>query len=348
MGDEVVASAPARHAEAAGSSTSPTVTVAVLGTGSAGMRQLAVFQHFGQVVGVPRRATRRSALERLGYMTAGDLNHARQLGASACVVATDTGAHARDGLLALSLGCEVLMEKPLAVSAEEGAAVVDQAERLGRQLFVGCVLRFSESLARVRQLLPLVGPVHTVRIECQSYLPDWRPTRGYQASYSARALEGGVLLDLIHEIDYAGWLFGWPDAVQARLRNLGRLGIQAEEAAELLWESPTGALVSISLDYLTRPPRRWMRAAGRTGTIEWDGIAQTVTLSLAAAAQEVHHMTQLREAMYVEQAAAFLHALRAQPDERLATGRDGLNALAVCDAARRAAESGGRVPVRCR
>ncbi len=37
----------------------------------------------------------------------------------------------------------------------------------------------------------------------QSWLPDWRPDRDYRESYSARLDEGGVLRDLVHEIDYA-------------------------------------------------------------------------------------------------------------------------------------------------
>ena len=111
-----------------------------------------------------------------------------------------------------------------------------------------------------RDLLPQIGAVHAVRVECQSYLPDWRPGSDYRESYSARADEGGVLRDLIHEIDYATWLFGWPVAVTARYGNTGRLGIAAEEWAELAWEAPADVEVSMRLDYLTRPPRRVMRA----------------------------------------------------------------------------------------
>ena len=42
-----------------------------------------------------------------------------------------------------------------------------------------------------------------------SYLPGWRPGTDYRQSYSAqRRLGGGVLLDVIHEVDYAAWVLG--------------------------------------------------------------------------------------------------------------------------------------------
>jgi predicted dehydrogenase len=144
------------------------------------------------------------------------------------------------------------------------------------------------------------------------------------------------LRDLIHEIDYAGWLFGWPGRVQARVRNLGRLGIGADEMAELSWETGTGCAVSIRLDYLTKPPRRHLTAFGERGTIAWDGVAQTVTLAIGASPPVTVRSSQTREAMLLAQDRAFIQASCETADPRLATGGDGVNALAICDAARRA------------
>ena len=86
------------------------------------------------------------------------------------------------------------------------------------------------------------------------FFPDWRPNRDYRRSYSSRAEDGGVLRDLIHEIDYAVWLFGRPQSVFAKLFNLGRLGIEAEETVDLYWQAMAGYGISIHLDYLSRMP----------------------------------------------------------------------------------------------
>lgn len=314
--------------------------VLVLGTGSAGFRHLATLRAVEGVepLAIPQRRTRLVELRAGGFATAPDVRAAAG-GACAAIVATDTARHAEDAAGAVVAGLDVLVEKPLSTDARQGRKLCLKAAESGRKVFVGCVLRFSESLNTFRAFLKKVGSLHSVRIECQSYLPDWRPARPYRDSYSARAAEGGVLRDLIHEIDYAGWLFGWPVALQAKVRNLGRLGIEADEAAELLWETADGCVVSVSLDYLSRPSRRYMKAAGERGTLEWNGIANIVTVGLAGTTVEVVESSQTRDEMFLEQARAFVRATQGACDPRLATGEDGVRALAVCDAARRASDT---------
>lgn len=319
------------------------VHVAVLGTGSIGMRHLKVLRQMGNVqpIAVPKRRGRERIrfLKEAGYVTALDLEEAVRKGATHCIIATDTGQHVRDGLIALENGLDILSEKPLATSALEASHLTERAKDAGRGVFVGCVLRYSESLNTFRESLEDVGRLHSVRIECQSYLPDWHPQRPYKELYSVRPGEGGVLLDLIHEIDYAGWLFGWPGSVQARVKNLGHLDIPVDEVAELSWETPQGCIVSINLDYLTRPPRRRMRACSEKGTIEWDGIARKVTLMLSGAPTQEFKTNQTRDEMLLEQNCAFVDTINGNCDPRLASSEEGVKALAVCDAARRASDS---------
>jgi predicted dehydrogenase len=138
----------------------------------------------------------------------------------------------------------------------------------------------------------------------------------------------------VHEIDYAGWLFGWPSSLQGKLRNLGVLGIQAEESANLTWETETGCHLSIGLDYLSRPAIRGIVARGGRGTLRWDGITGDALLSTNSKAPKEIGSTQTMRQMYSAQAQAFASACRGDSDGPLATGEDGARALAVCDAAR--------------
>jgi len=316
------------------------VTVAVVGTGSIGFRHLTVLQGLPgvRILALPRRAGRRDELAAQGYETCGTLREAADHGVRLAIIATDPGRHEADGLQALECGYHLLVEKPLAVDAAAARRLCRAAAAAHRQLFVGCVLRFAEALHRFRRELGRIGSLHAVRIVCQSFLPAWRPTRPYRDSYSARAGEGGVLRDLIHEIDYAGWLFGWPTTVTARLRNVGRLGIDAEESAEVVWDLPDGGLVSLHLDYLTQPTQRFVQASGRRGSLTWDVVASTVTLALADQPPQVWQSTQTREAMVLAQDRAAVASCGGSLHPDVATGEDGVRALAVCDAARRASE----------
>ena len=316
--------------------------VAVIGTGSIGLRHLRVLQGLPNVrpIAISYRDERRAELTRLGYLTCANLATAvKTWKLCGCIVASDTSRHMADSLEVFSNGLRCLVEKPVSRNGNEARQLLYAALKANCSLYVGCVMRFSESLAQVRAGLARVGPVHAVRIECQSYLPDWRPNRPYRDTYSAREDEGGVLRDLIHELDYAGWLFGWPTRLQARLVNTGTLGIAAEESADLSWETKEGAVVSIRLDYLTRPPRRQMTVSGCHGTWTWDGVSNQAVYDAAGGWNEQIVSTQTRDAMFSDQARAFLSAGKGEAEPLLASGLDGVRAMLICDAARRASLS---------
>ena len=281
---------------------------------------------------VTRRPEAAAELKAAGVAVAPNLASA---GASACVVASETARHAADAEAAFALGLDVLVEKPLAPDAAQGRRLADSAKRQGRRAYVACVMRFSPSLALLKERLPELGALHAVRAECRSYLPDWRPGRDYKAGYSADAAQGGVLRDLVHEVDYCGWLFGFPAQATGSAANLGRLGIQAEEAAEILWNLPGGGTLSIGLDYLTRRARRGLVADGERGTLSWNAMTGTVTLTPLSGPARSDSRAEDVDARFLAQATAFLGELDGRRDERLASFEDGVKALNVLDAARK-------------
>ena len=316
--------------------------VLVLGTGSIGMRHLRVLGGLGvPAFALPARTT--SAREGLAIVDS--YASAAANGATAAVIATATGRHLADAMDGIRAGYHLLVEKPAASTAAGLAALERAAREADRHVFVGCCLRFDAALGRFREWLPHIGKVHSVRIECQSYLPDWRPGTDHRASYSARRDDGGVLRDLIHEIDYAAWLFGWPAAVSARIGNTGVLRIESEEWADLSWESRDVA-VSIRLDYLTRPSRRIMRAHGELGTLEVDLIQHRVVLERAGTPADTAVVPQERDDMMRDQTRAFLTAANGGDPGHLATLGEGAQALAICDAARLSSQSGEVTVVR--
>lgn len=321
--------------------------VLVRGTGSIGLRHLRVLRDRvgARAVALPTRPERAAELSALGFDVAADFGAAPGDGPLRTVVATDTSRHVSDAREALQRG-DVLVEKPLSADRTGLAELAHAASELGHSVHVAFCLRFDAGLRAFRTRLPEIGGVHAVRIECQSFLPSWRPGSDYRASYSARAAEGGVLRDLAHELDYAVWLFGRPTAVFCALANSGRLGIESEEAADLFWRAPSGASVSIRLDYLSPVARRRMRATGPLGELEWDAVAGEVTLRRAGAEPEREQHRVERDDMYVRQAEAFLRAADGGDADGLATLDEGAFVVALSDAARESSRTGclTRVP----
>lgn len=311
----------------------PATPVVVVGTGSIGTRHLEVL---GKRVGwaLPVRAPRRKKWQRAGYTTVGSLEEAWKKGARACVIATDTRRHLADAKKAVRLGFHTLVEKPLAADRREAVELLKLAKKKKRKLFTACVLRFSKSLNDLRARAARIGKVHSVRIECQSYLPDWRPKRDFRKSYSARAADGGVLRDLVHEVDYAGWIFGWPSSLTAQLANHDQLRIKSEESADLWWETKQGTTVTIRLDYLTRPTRRHVVICGERGMLKWDGAANLVVWLPPKGEISQFSIPQERNDMFARQLKEFLNAVNGKKTYLLASGEDGARAMAICDAAR--------------
>jgi predicted dehydrogenase len=167
------------------------------------------------------------------------------------------------------------VEKPLVATAEDARKLTEFLARRARipLIAVGCNLRMLPSLRRLRALVAggEIGTVVRASLEAGQWLPDWRPGRDYRASYSARrSAGGGVILDLIHEIDMARWLFGEFDRALAAAGKLSTLEIDSEDTACLVLARPKPPLVSIGLDYVSRRRVRRYEVVGEQGTLVWD------------------------------------------------------------------------------
>jgi predicted dehydrogenase len=71
----------------------------------------------------------------------------------AVVIATPPETHAPLGLAALTAGKHVLIEKPLATTAEDAAALVDAADRYGRVLMCDHTYCYTPAVRKIRELV---------------------------------------------------------------------------------------------------------------------------------------------------------------------------------------------------
>lgn len=322
--------------------------VLVAGCGSIGQRHLRNLLALGLR---PRayRAIGRCELDagiRDEVAVCADWSQALSPAPDAVIIANPTSHHVQTALGAARAGCHLLVEKPLSHNMKGIDDLTKEVRRRKLVTLMGCNLRFHPGLQRVARLLSnqAIGDVLSARAEAGSYLPDWRPGQDHTHSYSAREeLGGGVILDLVHELDYLFWFFGKVKSVFALAGHGARLGIETEGMAEILMEHDNGVWSSLHLDYFQRPPRRTCHIIGEKGTITWDYYAGAVSLWQAGNDQWQTWSDPIdRNYTYLAEMRHFLDCLegRATSINDIITGRE---VLKVALAARRSASTGEKI-----
>ena len=128
------------------------------------------------------------------------------------VIVVPTFLHAEMTIYALNHGINVFCEKPMALTEEETQAMIDAAEKNGKQLMIGQVLRFFEEYNVLKELVDSKKYGEVIKAEftrCSS-----KPLWGWENWYLDEKLSGGAALDLhVHDVDMVNWLFGKPNAV---------------------------------------------------------------------------------------------------------------------------------------
>lgn len=133
------------------------------------------------------------------------------------VIGSPSGTHAALARAALDVGLAVVVDKPFAVTADEGRALIEKAELLGLGLTVFQNRRWDGDFLTVSSLLDAgaLGEVHRF----ESRFEWWKPDQAKSWKAAATPMEGGgILYDLgAHVIDQALLLFGPVDEVYSEV-----------------------------------------------------------------------------------------------------------------------------------
>jgi predicted dehydrogenase len=257
--------------------------IAILGCGSIGKRHLrnvkSLLKEEGEVIAFD---VNQEALDfvskEYGVRTSSDLDQVLQE-ADGVFICTPNHLHASLALRAVQNGCHVLVEKPLAHTMENVDELLRLANEKNLTVTVGYMMRFYEPLRRVKQMLDegKIGKVYGAKVEFGCFLPSWRPTQDYRKNYGAiKAQGGGVILDVIHEINYAKWLFGPVKELFCVGGKQSDLEIDTEDFAQITMRCGDGIIVNMHLDYLQQEYSRNCKIIGEKGIIIWDFVGHKV------------------------------------------------------------------------
>ncbi|MEV4727603.1 Gfo/Idh/MocA family oxidoreductase, partial [Micromonospora humida] len=146
------------------------------------------------------------------------------------VVATPNSSHVTHARAAIAAGLPVVVDKPLAATAADARALVDEADRRGVPLTVFQNRRWDGDFRTVRRLVEDGTLGRVTRFE--SRFERWRPQiRAGWREGGSPADAGGVLYDLgAHLVDQAVQLFGPVDTVYAEV-DRRRPGAQVDDDA---------------------------------------------------------------------------------------------------------------------
>jgi predicted dehydrogenase len=259
--------------------------VLVVGTGSVGRRHIANLLALNADITAYsyRRDPNpelRALSDRIRIVTR--LEDARTLPIDAVVVANTTDRHIDVALDSARLNRHLFIEKPLSNSLQGVQELARVVSDHGLAVETGFMLRLHPNVRFIKEFLEsgALGTVSFLRAVVGQHLPNWRPGVNYRDSYSAkRSQGGGVILDLVHELDLVRWLLGDVEDVAAMVSRCESLEIETEAVAQIVMRLQSGVLAQVHLDYVRPGYARALEIVGTQGTLFWDYVGGTVSLT---------------------------------------------------------------------
>ncbi len=194
------------------------------------------------------------------------------------LITNPTKLHAETILDSLKFNCPIFIEKPPLSDLSLSDVIINKIQEKKTITYIAYNLRFHPALIFLKKFLECnQKKINEVNVYCGSYLPNWRSDVDYRKIYSAnKELGGGVHLDLIHEIDYSTWLFGFPKKTYSLLTSQSSLMINSIDYAQynLVYEN---FILNIKLNYYRKDTKREIEILTENETIHCDLINCVVT-----------------------------------------------------------------------
>ncbi len=174
-------------------------------------------------------------------------------------ICTPNKFHKALAIAAFEAGCHVLCEKPMAMNAEEGRAMLAAAKRAGKRLMINFSYRFSAASRGLKTQVDagMFGDFYFGRTV-------WHRRRGmpgFGGWFGTKALAGGgPLIDLgVHRLDLALWLMGYPkptwvmgntyDPIARRLADAAGTTYDVEDLAAAFIRFENGATLVVEASW---------------------------------------------------------------------------------------------------
>ncbi|NMO97355.1 Gfo/Idh/MocA family protein [Paenibacillus lemnae] len=243
-------------------------------------------------------------------------------------------------------GIHIICEKPAALTLEDAREMKQICEEQGVRLFIGHVVRFFPSYAdaihKVRS--GKIGTAQMAHFKRHGSYPQ-----GSELWYHDPAKSGGVIMDLmIHDIDYACWLFGDVESVYASVTDPSISGI---EYAQITLKFQSGAIANLTGFWgYPGPFTTQFEITGDQGLIRYDSnqvqsldLKTLAGLSKSQDAVQVPSSPALHDPYYGE-VKHFIECIQSG-EEPIVSISDACRAVEVALACKQSAQTGQPVPM---
>jgi UDP-N-acetylglucosamine 3-dehydrogenase len=228
---------------------------------------------------------------------------------------------AEEALKALRAGKHVLVEKPMAADSKQAKKLIEVAEENGLNLTVGFLMRFIPGLEYMKESIrsKKIGELVCATAKRVSQWPD-------------RIGDVGVIKDTaIHDIDAMRFITGEdPVTVSAKMGSMRHR--KFEDYAHIMLTFADGKSAFIESNWITPYKVRSLVATGSDAIMKLDYITQEVFIERAT--ETLEPTFPIKEPLKVE-LEHFVDCVVNKKEPKI-TGKDGLRALQIAEAAMKA------------
>ena len=232
---------------------------AVIGVGSMGKNHARVYSELAEVdlVGVSdaNLAIAQSIGTTFGVKAYSDYKELLEKEKPQVVsVAVPTAMHEQVVTDALHAGANVLVEKPIAATIEEGQRLIALAKKLNLKLMVGHIVRFNPAIQELKKRLDAGELGRIYQVFCRRAGP-----------FPARIRDVGVVIDLApHDVDIIRFLTGM-DPIRLYAETEQRIHTDHEDLLLGMLRFPDGITAAVEINWLTPTKIREVLVLGERG-----------------------------------------------------------------------------------
>ncbi|MBQ8322737.1 MAG: Gfo/Idh/MocA family oxidoreductase [Clostridia bacterium] len=166
----------------------------------------------------------------------------------AVYIGTPVSCHFEQASVALEYGKHVFVEKPVALTADEGERLVEAFKKAGKQFTVGYMMKHHNLHEKVKEIVQSggIGQVNDVRAQFSCWYPDipgaWRQKKSLGG--------GGAVMDLgVHCIELIEFVLGEEIAEVKSFYSTRTFSYEVEDGAVILFKTQSGVLGHIDVHF---------------------------------------------------------------------------------------------------